>query len=395
MAVRRSTVTITLAAALLVPAGAGLAEHATAQAAPSGPSITLDAAPGADGRRALTAPIHVGVVGGTIESVTGTATPVGVTDPKRASAVTGFFNAGHSTWNSNALMPARVYRVTVVAAAPDGVKATQSATVTTANPAARLTARITPATGRLVGVGMPVIVNLNRAVTTKSGRAAVQKALTVTTSKPIGRASWGWVSSTQVQYRPLTFWPAGTTVRVRAELAGVNAGRGIWGTTDMATRFVVGRAQIIKVDGKRHTFVITRNGKTIRTGGVSLGKAGFSTRSGIKVIMAREVSRRMRSSTLGIFEGPNAYDLQVPYAMRLTNTGEFLHGAPWNHRIGVANVSHGCTNITLSNAKWVYANSLIGDPVVTTGAGRTAELGNGLGGVWNVSWTAWKARSAL
>jgi lipoprotein-anchoring transpeptidase ErfK/SrfK len=291
-------------------------------------------------------------------------------------------------------MPARFYRLRVTAVGPDGTVVTRSAWVRSAKPRKTLVARTSPRSGT-VGVGMPITVDLSRPVTRKAARRAVQAALTVSTSRPISAGSWGWVSSQRLQFRPRTFWPANTTVTVRASLAGLGIGRGVWAVKDSTTRFRVGRAQVMTVDGRRHTFVLKRNGKVIRRGGVSLGKSGFTTRSGTKVIMTRELSRRMRSTTVGIPSGANSYDLQVPYAMRLTNTGEFVHGAPWNSHIGVANVSHGCTNLTLDNARWLYHHSLLGDPVITRGTGRQSELGNGLGGVWNVGWAKWKALSAI
>jgi lipoprotein-anchoring transpeptidase ErfK/SrfK len=125
-----------------------------------------------------------------------------------------------------------------------------------------------------------------------------------------------------------------------------------------------------------------------------MGKSGFTTRSGTKVIMDIHESYRMRSTTVGI-TGSEAYDLDVPYAMRITSTGEFLHGAPWNHYIGIANMSHGCTNLTLSDARWLFHRVREGDPVVTKGTGRSTESWNGLGGVWNVPWDKWVAGSAL
>ena len=112
--------------------------------------------------------------------------------------------------------------------------------------------------------------------------------------------------------------------------------------------------------------------------------------------MTREVSHHMVSTSIGIPDGSaDSYDLDVPYAMRVTNSGEFVHGAPWNGNIGYANTSHGCTNLTLSNAIWLYNNSILGDPVVTTGTSRGSEVGNGLGGVWNLRWTQWTKLSAV
>ena len=62
---------------------------------------------------------------------------------------------------------------------------------------------------------------------------------------------------------------------------------------------------------------------------------------------------------------------------------------------GSQNVSHGCTNVSLDNAIWLFENTLIGDPVVTVGTGRPTEEWNGLGGIWNFDWSEWQARSAL
>ena len=128
---------------------------------------------------------------------------------------------------------------------------------------------------------------------------------------------------------------------------------------------------------------------------MSLGRPGYPSRSGIKVIMTKEFKHRMDSTTVGI-TGPDAYNVVVPYALRITNSGEFLHGAPWNGQIGSANVSHGCTNLHLSDARWFYNNALVGDPVVTTGTSKKMESrGNGLGSDWNMSWSAWLKGSAV
>ncbi|MGZ4633346.1 MAG: Ig-like domain-containing protein [Actinomycetes bacterium] len=396
MQIRGRAATLTVIGAVLLPLGVGLARaDEPTPPAPGAATITWDAAPGKDGRRALTKPLRVVVSGGTLQSVTGTATPIGLPVGSRSTPVAGTLSVDRTSWLSKRLMPARTYRVTAVAVGADGATVTQSATVRSARPAKILKASISPSAGQVVGVGMPVTVTLSRPVTAKAARVAVQRTLTVTTSRPVGDAAWAWTSSTRVQYRPRVFWPAATTVVVKARLAGVGIGKGVWATSDSGRRFTVGRSQVMKVDGRRHTFTVVRGGRTVRSGGVSLGKAGFTTRSGTKVIMSRETSRRMRSSTVGIPSGANAYDLQVPYAMRVTSSGEFVHGAPWNRYIGTANVSHGCTNLTLANAKWLYRTSMVGDPVITRGTSRRAELGNGLGGVWNVTWAQWKARSAV
>jgi lipoprotein-anchoring transpeptidase ErfK/SrfK len=118
------------------------------------------------------------------------------------------------------------------------------------------------------------------------------------------------------------------------------------------------------------------------------------TRSGIKVTTDKYVVRRMTSRELGLRKPSEQYDLQVPYAVRVTPTGEFIHAAPWaSGRIGRWNGSHGCTNLLLGPAMWFYSHSIPGDPVITVGTHRKMEPWNGLGGPWNVAWSVWLSHS--
>ena len=47
-----------------------------------------------------------------------------------------------------------------------------------------------------------------------------------------------------------------------------------------------------------------------------------------------------------------------------------------------------------ANAAWMYNNTRIGDPVVTTGSSRRVEDGNGYSD-WNLSYAQYKKGSAL
>lgn len=294
-------------------------------------------------------------------------------------------------WTSRGkLAPRTTYALEALAVAPDGRQATLSDTVRTGKPERVLRAAISPG-GRTVGVGRPVVVTFNQTVRRKKD---VERALSVTASRSVGPASWSWTSARTVQFRPKRFWPANTRVTVAADLRKVHAGPGLWGMRDTKTGFTIGRSLVMRVSNSTLRMNVVRNGETVRTFGVSMGKSGFTTRSGTKVIMSKHTSYRMRSTTVGI-TGSEAYDLDVPYAMRITSSGEFLHGAPWNPYVGTANASHGCTNLTLSAARWVFSQVREGDPIVTRGTGRPTEPYNGLGGVWNVPWKQWVAGSAL
>jgi lipoprotein-anchoring transpeptidase ErfK/SrfK len=105
----------------------------------------------------------------------------------------------------------------------------------------------------------------------------------------------------------------------------------------------------------------------------------------------------MRAETIGLKKGDPGYysDTPVKWALRVTNSGEFLHSAPWSVKDqGVRNVSHGCTGMSDANAEWVYKNMIIGDVVETTGTNRPMTMGNGYAD-WNLSRAKWAAGSAL
>ncbi|HEX4017340.1 MAG TPA: Ig-like domain-containing protein [Frankiaceae bacterium] len=289
---------------------------------------------------------------------------------------------------SGTLPPDGTFTLAASATGPGG-KVMSTLTVHTLPADHTLHATIDPTAGQTYGVGEPITVTFDTPVT---DRAAVQRAMTVTASHPIGPAGWHWFSSTRVEYRPQKYWPANTTVTVHADLSGVQAGPTTFGTADTSSAFTIGRSQILVVSDATHQMGVFTNGVLVRTVPVSMGEhqGTWTTRSGIKTIMSIERTVRMDSATVGI-TGSGAYDEIVPYAMRLTWSGEYIHGAPWSvYAQGSYDVSHGCVNVSLDNAEWLYSNSLVGDVVDTTGTDRQMEWdGNGTGGVWNMPWATW------
>jgi len=326
----------------------------------------------------------------TVSVAQGTLADVSVTG--KGKALKGRLSDDKLTWKSTGKLKAGTkYKVSVAAADAKGTSTTTKSTFKTLTPSSTASAYIQPGDGWTVGVGMPVVVNFTKAVSTKK-RAAVEKSLKVDTSKDVTGA-WRWTGAQQVQWRPKSYWPANTSVKVTADLAGVDLGSGVWGSARRTSDFKVGSSMISTVDVSGHKMTVRRNGKVIRTIPVTTGKPTpeTRTRNGIKVIMSRETSHRMRSETVGIpQDNPDSYDLVVKYAMRLTNSGEFIHQAEWSvSSQGVANVSHGCTGLSPANAKWLYNNSKVGDVVIYKHSSRKLEPGNGYT-AWNNSWSQWK-----
>jgi len=308
----------------------------------------------------------------------------------------GRMSDDETSWTaSKRLEPGKRYQVLARAVDADGVAMTKRTAFRTQELSLdqQTYPSFSPVANDTVGIGMPVIVRFDVPVT---NRADIERHLTVTNSSK-QKGAWHWLSDTEVHWRPVRYWKPGTTVTVKADINSIPAGNGVYGQLNRTSTFKVGDAVISKVNAQTHQMQTFVNGKLVRTTPITTGKPGFTTRSGVKVIVEKFLSKRMNSETVGIAAGSSeAYDINnVQYAMRVTYTGEFLHAAPWSvGSQGYANVSHGCTGMSTANAAWFYGISKIGDVVEYTGTDRPMTLDNGYGD-WNASFAEWKKGSAL
>lgn len=255
-----------------------------------------------------------------------------------------------------------------------------------------LRASVAPLAGETVGVGMPVIVYFSTAVT---DRAAVERLMTVE-STPSVEGGWHWFSDTEVHYRPREYWTPDTSVTVQLALTGVDAGKGVRAVSSRSVTFNIGDSHVSTVDALKHSMVVTSNGKVVRTLKVSTGRDKYPTASGVHVVIEKTKLKIMDSATVGIpRKSPDGYYEEVPYSTRISYSGEFVHAASWSVRDqGVRNVSHGCVNLSPSDAKWFFGFARRGDVVTVTGTPKTYPHGRGFQ-EWTYSWDDWKAGSAL
>jgi lipoprotein-anchoring transpeptidase ErfK/SrfK len=328
----------------------------------------------------------------TVSATAGKLTAVTLTDQKDR-VVAGAMSADGASWTStDPLRIADHYRLAATAVDSDGVTTDRSGFFATVAPRKVLETSISPLGGQSVGVGMPIIVRFNASV---RDRAAVEQALTVTSSKP-AEGAWSWVSDTEVHYRPKAYWPAYSDVTLDVKLKNVDAGRSVWGMKNRTVEFRTGSSMVSIVNVNAHTLTVYRNGRKSRVIPVTTGKAEFLTRNGTKVVLEKHTMKIMDSTTVGIPKSsPEYYRLEVPYAMRVTWSGEFVHAAPWSTGDqGRDNVSHGCVGMSMSNAIWLFNQTEVGDIVKVVGSPRPLEPGNGYTD-WNVSWSDWLAGSAL
>lgn len=375
------------AASCLALAACGPAMTASLETAdlPEVSRAVITAAPAGQKQVDPNQPVIVTADGGHLSAVS-------VSGPK--GPVDGELSDDGSTWQASPGLLDYDSRYEIVATAVDsrGVETTSTEQFRTVEPKAFVSGWIAPGDGEKFGVGMPITVTFDRDI---KDRAAVERALVVRTPQPLTGA-WSWTNDRVVQFRPEDYWPGKIDIEVDADIEGVEVAKGVFGGKNFTSTFSTGKSTVIKVDAKKHTLKVLRDGKSIRTIPITTGKDGFETRSGTKVIITKEPTRLMDAATGGTSaDDPEYYRLEVQYAMRITYSGEFLHAAPWSvGSQGYANVSHGCVGMSTDNAAWLFDEAQIGDPVEIRGTSVPQNLGNGIT-VWTQTWEDWLKDSAL
>ena len=351
---------------------------AASSAAPSTTPVTLVAqSVSADGSQPWNSPIQVTTPDGRLVDVVA----IGPDDAPVPGTLTG------GVWTSTgALKPSSTYRVTATVRA-GGNPAKHPLVVRTSAPTKVLQATLDPGDGAVVGVGLPAAVHLSGAVTDAAARAAVVQRLSVTTT-PAVEGAWRWVSSSELHWRPASFWAAGTVVDIKADLEGLSLPGGVWGTGSHTTHYSIGDAVVSTADVNAHTLTVTRNGQVVRVLKASMGKPTRETRNGVDLVLEKDSTVVMNSDTVGL---PGEYKTKVDWAVRLTYSGTFTHSAPWSVADqGVRNVSHGCVNLAPADAKWFYDLVKRGDPVQVVGS-PVAPLPSDPGSEdWNMPFEQWR-----
>ncbi len=339
----------------------------------------------------------VSVTKGTLKSVEMTSAD--------GTAVDGEISADKKRWaSSGRLERATTYKIKATAVDSKGRAAHENTTFTTVSPAHSFLGYFTPEGGSTVGVGMPVSINFDKAITNK---ADVQKGITVTSSS--GQEVVGhWFNANRLDFRPEEYWQEDTTVTVKLALDGVEGADGVYGVQQKTVTFTIGRNQVSVVDAQTKQMQVMQDGKVIKTIPISAGSPENKTYEGQMVISEKFKETRMNGATVGFKDddGKGEYDIKdVPHAMRLSASGTFIHGNYWGDDsiFGNVNTSHGCiglkdvkgANDPNQPAAWFYDHSLIGDVVIVNNTGdKQIAPDNGLNG-WNMDWPSWKAGSAL
>ncbi|MEV0977864.1 Ig-like domain-containing protein [Streptomyces sp. NPDC049915] len=336
---------------------------------------------------AISYPVKVTVSSGKLTKVTMTAVATGAEIP-------GTLSADGTSWKPDGrLERATEYQVAAEAEDAQHRSATENATITTVSPANDFIGHLSPENGSTVGVGMPVTVDFDTAI---SDKAAMQSRIQVESSSG-QRVVGHWFDDGRLDFRPRNYWKPGSTVTVKLYLHGVRK----------TVTFKVGRSQISTVDAGTKRMTVVRNGRAIKTIPISSGSAEHPTYNGQMVISEKFRHIRMDGASVGLTEknGKPSYNIEaVPHAMRLTDSGTFIHGNFWSADsvFGKVNTSHGCVGLRDARsgdgkqpAAWFFDNSMIGDVVIVKNSQDKTMLApdNGLSD-WNMPWREWVAGSA-
>jgi lipoprotein-anchoring transpeptidase ErfK/SrfK len=220
-----------------------------------------------------------------------------------------------------------------------------------------------PVSGSTVGVGEPIIINFGRPI---ADQPMAEQAIHVSSTPPVS-GKFYWLTPSQVRWRPLSFWPAHTAVHVDA--AGT------------MSNFVTGDALTATADDATHQLIVTRNGAVEKTIPMSMGMAagGHQTPNGTYYVLDKKAKVVMDSSTYGVAVNSTwGYKVNVENAVQFDNSGDYVHSAPWSvDDQGKRDVSHGCINISPSNAQWFFTNFGSGDPIIVKNSVGTYTKNDG------------------
>jgi lipoprotein-anchoring transpeptidase ErfK/SrfK len=285
----------------------------------------------------------------------------------------------------------RLYTLTAKARGLGGM-ATRQLTFQTHSPQNLTMPYAMPHDGEVVGVGEPVAIQFDENI---ANREAAEKAIVVTTDPPVEGAFY-WLNNREVRWRPEHFWKPGTAVNIAVNTYGVDLGDGVFGEDNAHSHFTVGDEVIATADDNTKMVTVRVNGDVVRTMPTSMGKDSTPTASGTYILGLRFAHMIMDSSTYGVpVNSPNGYRTEVDFATQMSYSGVFVHSAPWSVGAqGHTNTSHGCLNVSPSNAQWFYEHTKRGDIVqVVNTLGPSLSGTEGLGD-WNIPWDQWHAGNA-
>lgn len=325
----------------------------------------------------------------------GTLSEVVVADPE-GEEVEGEFAEDQASWQpTDHLAAGTLYTVNATGSGEDGTELTETASFTTVTAEGNFDTQSLLwnwiEDGGTVGVGTVISITFDSPI---ENTAEVADSIQVVT-EPAVEVRGHWFGNQRIDFRPEEYWEPGTEVTVKFRTRGVEGSPGVYGTRHNERSFVVGHSQISTADVESLTMEVVRDGEPLRTVPITAGSPGKDTWNGKMVVSEMFEETRMNGATVGY-----DYDLpDVPHAIRLSNSGTFLHGNYWSSKDTFGNRldTHGCIGLEdvqgrhdqTTPAAWFYQETRIGDVIeVVNSDDDIIAPDNGING-WNMSWSEW------
>src|SRR6266700_346208 len=252
-----------------------------------------------------------------------------------------------------------------------GKTTTTTSTFRTKHPAGTFTAS-TILGHQTYGVGIPIMINFSQAVDPRF-RAGIEKAINIKSSKPVVGA-WYWDGAQTLDFRTRNYWPQHTQVSFDAHFNGAQIAPGVFGASNLSQSFTIGKSLIGVTSTRTHQTRIYWGHKLYQTWADSSGAPCRDTANGTYLTIEKGNPVKM--------SGPGYKNVPVFWSVRFTWSGNYYHDAPWSlGQQGVANVSHGCVNLSPQHSEWYYQHAVPGDPITI--------LGSPVSGNWDDGWTQW------
>ncbi|MDV3354028.1 Ig-like domain-containing protein [Dietzia sp. IN118] len=299
----------------------------------------------------------------------------------------------------------RTYTLEITYEGAAGGSRSDTRTFTMADPLAVVTPSLVTTGGaalesdREYGVGIIVAARFDQPI---ADRDEAEKDMTVTTTPEV-EGNWFWLNDSTAHWRPRDYYEPGTRVQVALDVEGRSLGGGQWGGASAEADFTIGERRVAIADDATKTVTVYHDQKPVRVMPTSMGKGGwatygdvtmhFWTQPGNYTVLDKASSVVMDSSTYGLPLSAG-YKVTVDHGVRLTNDGIYFHAlesSMWAQ--GNTNTSHGCLNLSPTDAKWYFDQAVTGDVVEVKGTGGP-ELGVWQNGDWSVPWEVWQSGSA-
>jgi len=123
----------------------------------------------------------------------------------------------------------------------------------------------------------------------------------------------------------------------------------------------VNGGRFILVDLSEYKAFAIDNSTVARSMLVSTGMPNMPTPTGQFKIRSKVSMTTMRgcNTAVGCWSVPN-----IPNVQFFTSEGHAFHGTYWHNDFGKANRSHGCINLTLGDAEWLYGWTVVGTDII-------------------------------